>query len=204
MKEFIYINENSLSNILCNEIIQLYENESNNYDHRYEGVTRCGMKKNIKDTLDISLQIDTIEEDPTLSHWLPYVKILTTELTNNLLLYKKQIDPENDLYNFDEEYQNIFYTTFLIQRYSNNKGKYIYHTDDSIDVKLKKYRKLTYLWYLNDVQEGGETEFFGNFKVKPTQGKMIIFPAEKFFPHSGLIPISNDKYIATGWIYCDY
>ena len=65
-------------------------------------------------------------------------------------------------------------------------------------------RKLTFLWYINDVEEGGETEFFGNHKIKPEAGKLILFPASWTFPHCGKMPISDDKYIITGWLWEHY
>ena len=66
----------------------------------------------------------------------------------------------------------------------------------------KTYRVLTYLFYLNDVDEGGETEFYGgDIKIKPKQGKMILFPSSWTYPHSGKMPVSSNKYIITGWIY---
>ena len=91
--------------------------------------------------------------------------------------------------------------TILIQRYYKGKGKYIKHNDFAIKWDEKKYRVVTFLWYLNDVTEGGETEFWGSHKIKPEAGKLILFPACWSFPHSGLMPISHDKYILTGWLY---
>ena len=61
-------------------------------------------------------------------------------------------------------------------------------------------RIVTFLFYLNDVEEGGET-FFYNGKVKPEAGKLILFPATWTYNHKGNMPISNDKYIVTGWFY---
>jgi hypothetical protein len=60
------------------------------------------------------------------------------------------------------------------------------------------------MWYLNDVHEGGETEFFGSYLIKAEIGKMIIFPSDWMFPHCGKTPISNDKYVLTGWLYVDF
>jgi hypothetical protein len=57
------------------------------------------------------------------------------------------------------------------------------------------------MWYLNDVEEGGETEFFGNYKIKPETGKFVLFPATWTYPHAALVPRSGDKYIITGWFY---
>jgi hypothetical protein len=91
----------------------------------------------------------------------------------------------------------------LIQKYDKNKGKYIYHNDSRIDYKNKKTRMFTFIWYLNDVYEGGETEFI-NFKIIPERGKLVIFPASFVFPHCGNMPVSDDKYILTGWVYSSH
>ena len=65
-------------------------------------------------------------------------------------------------------------------------------------------RHLTFLWYLNDVEEGGETEFWGQYGIKPEAGKLILFPASWTFPHKANVPISSDKYIITGWLWQHY
>jgi hypothetical protein len=36
--------------------------------------------------------------------------------------------------------------------------------------------------------------------IKPKSGKLLIFPACWTYPHRGTMPISDDKYIITGWI----
>jgi hypothetical protein len=60
------------------------------------------------------------------------------------------------------------------------------------------------LWYLNTVNDGGETEILGDIIVKPEAGKLLLFPASWTFPHRGKMPISEDKYIVTGWFHvCD-
>jgi len=61
-------------------------------------------------------------------------------------------------------------------------------------------RIITFIWYLNNVEEGGET-LFEDFKIKPMEGSLLFFPATWTYPHSGAMPTSNDKYIITGWIY---
>ena len=61
-------------------------------------------------------------------------------------------------------------------------------------------RIITFIWYLNNVEEGGET-LFEDFKIKPMEGSSLFFPATWTYPHSGAMPTSNDKYIITGWIY---
>ena len=61
--------------------------------------------------------------------------------------------------------------TFQIQCYKQNIGHYVYHHDFSC--ASKSHRVLTYLWYLNDVAEGGETEFlYQKCRVKPTKNRL--------------------------------
>ena len=62
------------------------------------------------------------------------------------------------------------------------------------------YRTVTWLLYLNDVEEGGETEFlYQGFKQKATKGTLVIFPASYTHTHRGNPPYSNAKYVITGW-----
>jgi len=61
-------------------------------------------------------------------------------------------------------------------------------------------RVLVWSIYLNDVKEGGETEFlYQSERVKAEQGKILVFPANFLYTHRGNPPLSGDKYILTGW-----
>ena len=56
---------------------------------------------------------------------------------------------------------------------------------------------------MNDVKVGGTTDF-ENFSIQPEAGKIVIFPSTWNMFHRGVMPISNDKYILTGWIWSKY
>ena len=60
-------------------------------------------------------------------------------------------------------------------------------------------RFISFLWYLNDVEEGGQTLFHGK-EVKPKKGRLVIFPPLWLFPHMGTEPISNTKYIMSSYL----
>ena len=63
-------------------------------------------------------------------------------------------------------------------------------------------RFLVLFFYLNDVEEGGETYFQDiDFTVQPKEGRLLIFPPTWMFPHAGLKPVSNDKYIAGTYLH---
>ena len=63
-------------------------------------------------------------------------------------------------------------------------------------------RQLVAIWYLNDVDgPGGETEFlFQDVKVKPEQGKLLLFPPFWTHEHRGVELEAGVKYIATTWV----
>ena len=63
-------------------------------------------------------------------------------------------------------------------------------------------RFLSFIFYLNDVEEGGET-VFDSIKIQPKEGRLIVFPPMWMFPHAGKIPISNTKYIMTTYLRYD-
>ena len=69
---------------------------------------------------------------------------------------------------------------------------------DHVDVGdyISARRFLVFFVYLNDVKEGGETEFPTlDLQVSPECGTILVFPATWTFLHRGNVPISNDKYI---------
>jgi len=54
--------------------------------------------------------------------------------------------------------------------------------------------------YLNEIEEGGETEFlYLNKRVKSKAGRVIIFPAGFTHTHRGNPPINQTKYILSSW-----
>lgn len=203
MDKYIYTNKTSLSSELCNDIIQLFEIENK----KYEGVTAAGLNKNIKNTMDFVIPKDN-------NKWYKIYNFLSKELQYNIKEYLNNLNNNDEYKNINQD-TNITYKffdnnkyyihNFMVQRYNRNEGKYVYHNDFMIDHKKKQNRIITYLWYLNDVIEGGETTFHsGEIKINPEIGKLILFPACWSYPHCGKMPLSSSKYIITGWIYIDY
>lgn len=61
-------------------------------------------------------------------------------------------------------------------------------------------RILTFSVFLNDVAEGGETEFlYQRKRYAAKKGDALLFPCGFHHSHRGNPPISNEKYIITGW-----
>ena len=96
-------------------------------------------------------------------------------------------------------------TGYQIQKTSPNSG-YTWHDDfdPSYDnTSSAGIRVLSFIWYLNDVSEGGYTEFIDGTKIQPERGKFLIFPSTWNFIHRGFPPKKESKYIITGWLHSD-
>ena len=119
------------------------------------------------------------------------------KLTNDYIHYIRETIPDVDITNGIVQLNDSGYH---IQKYEPNKGFYTWHNDFRFDAD-RGQRFLTFIWYLNTVDEGGETEFTNGVKIKPEKGKVVMFPATWTYTHRGCIPYSNEKYILTGWIY---
>ena len=195
--KYTYTNPKSLSPEICTDIIQLFETELAN-KKCYKGVTGSGLNLKYKNTFDFQITQST---DP---NWIKVKELLIKELHTNVKQYCNTLNqpPENNKYGFKAIYYDTLHineVNLQMQKYDKEKGIFTYHNDFSIE--NDKHRVVVFLWYLNTVEVGGETELFGSTKIKPEMGKLLLFPACWCFPHCGTIPISDNKYIITGWIY---
>ena len=109
---------------------------------------------------------------------------------------------QNCLYHYINEYTylgNFSYVSSLVllQKTEPTQGYHLFHAEN-VNWNLES-RTMAWMVYLNDVEEGGETEFlYQKLKVKPRKGTILIWPGSYTHLHRGNPPIS-DKYIATGW-----
>jgi len=79
-----------------------------------------------------------------------------------------------------------------------HEGYHTFHAEVGSIESSSRY--LVWLCYLNDVEEGGETEFlYQGLKIKPETGKMLIWPAQWTHIHRGNPIYKGEKYYATGW-----
>ena len=160
---------------LADKILQFYKSSETK-----EGQSGGGyIDKSVKDSLDIRLG------DPHLFN------LYEDSLIEILNLYEKE-------YPHSTESIPFVATGFNIQGYYPPTGGYHrFHYEKSYPHNV--YRHLVYMTYLNDVEDGGETEFlYQNVKIKPEKGLTLVWSADWFFTHKGHTS-SSEKYIITGW-----
>ena len=98
-----------------------------------------------------------------------------------------------------ETHDNHTIFTYKIQKTERSGGYHIWHAENGEKVHLR--RMGVYLLYLNDVEEGGETEFlYLSKRVQPKKGRLLIWPPNFPWTHRGNPPLSGEKYIMTGWL----
>ena len=179
--DLVFVKDNDLSSEVCKEIITKYEN-----DHRkVPGQTAGGLRPEIKNSID--LVISRYED------WENICDFLYKKLDENLKQYInfiKEKFPQDMI--IDEQGFNLKPCGFQIQK----SGYYRWHNDEMTE--YNRVRTITFIWYLNTIEEGGETGFHFK-KVKPEEGKFVFFPATWDYPHCGF-PAEN-KYIITGWLW---
>ncbi len=178
---FIFEFNDSLNNEQCNNMIERFENSSE--DH-YQG--RIGQK--FKKDTTIKKSTDMVISGK--EKWKDVDELLFTSLAKALSKIKKQFDF------FSGPFKDVGYA---IQR-TNPDEYYHWHIDGGSHQFSD--RQLVAIWYLNDVDgPGGETEFLNqNVKVKPETGKLILFPPFWTHEHRGVKLQKGVKYIATTWI----
>ena len=93
--------------------------------------------------------------------------------------------------------------TINIQKYPAGQGGYPHwHCEVTPEPTGEAlHRVVLWMYYLNDVAEGGETEFFFQRRaVQPRRGRLVVAPAGFTHTHRGNVPRSGDKYIITSWL----
>lgn len=199
--EFVYLRENCISKEMCNDMISKFDMSP----RKYYGVTSGGYMKSSKNTIDFNIPIhreDNFSTEYEKELWLSHSEVFLKTLGKNLKIYREKINNKyKGVKTIDD---NLFTEIFLFHRYVKGEGVFIDHSDNEVsrhgESKVKE-RILTYLFYLNDVEEGGETIIGNGIKIKPKAGSLLLFPACWTYPHKGETPLSSDKYIITGWLH---
>jgi len=190
LDKFIGIFKNAYSKDYCESVIKNYNQMiQSGYGVRRTEMSPPKLKTTVDDTQIFSDDID-------------YLPLRTLSSDFNKVFWEKcypVYEQEYAILNQSERHSNY---SFKIQKTKIGGGYHLWHNESSS--RLYCNRLLTWSLYLNNVDEGGETEFlYQHIRVKPEQGTLVIWPAAFTHTHRGNPPLSNEKYIVTGWTeYC--
>lgn len=195
LQDTIGIYPNAFSSEFCDTILKAYDRALLT-NQVYQGSSASGVQKNIKNSKDYNLLL--------ARNVYPDLKKVCDEVCN---IFNTHV--QKYVNNFPHQDQFSGMTNFIepttfeilqIQRYTKNEGHYnAWHHESGTFTMSRRYFAL--LVYLNDVQEGGETEFlYTGQKVKPEKGKLLLHPAGFPYVHRGNMPVSEDKTILISWL----
>lgn len=190
-KDIIRVFDNTLPPEFCEELIEMYDN----HPKKHQGT--CGNNKidlRVKNTIDLFIsnkpdlkRFDTKLHETLMSYTAQYLERLEEQTTKKNWSF------------FPFETNGMADDGYNMKRYEINEGRFNWHRDDKVTTSGVT-RNVAIIWYLNDVQEGGYTEFFDGTKIQPAQGRLLMFPATWTFGHQGVPPVSNPKYIITSFL----
>ena len=187
---FIKVYDNTLTDEFCRDVCRKMDSD----DRKELGVFGRNKKTdpNFKSSLDLRIS--------GLSDWQEEDDIFFLTISQFLKKYQDDIQTATSG-KFSFSYEGHIYadTGYLVKVYKPG-GHYDWHQDYVIDA-YSGVRELTFIWYLNDDFDEGETEFVNGRKITPKTGRLLIFPASWMYVHRGCRVKKNNKYIVTGWYF---
>ena len=136
---------------ICDDLIKGFETS----DYKYPGITLKGVDKTVKHSTDVN--VDNLNCQDA-------VKKYSYELQKVLTKYIDKYKFCNDCYPF-----SIYCAQ--VQHYKPTEGYFVWHSERDGSNSIVNNRYLVFMTYLNDVNDGGETEFYyQKLKVKPRKG----------------------------------
>lgn len=183
---FVTLIDNALPKNLCDEVISFFG--------------ECNKKGIVFDRQSTEKVSPLVKKDESLD--------LGVQTMHISLAWNMHFKLSEHLTNHFKEYNNKYYAgdSFLLQGLKVQKtepsgGYHPWHDDGGGNkTDMGCNRAFTFIYFLNDVEEGGETEFlYQRERVKPVKGNAVWFPSCYTHMHRGNPPLSGTKYILTGW-----
>lgn len=197
VKNFVMTVDNMLNLEICDFIVEQIKNPEKHYKSFTTIDNRKGRQdKQLPGSLFLT-HVTGIQAAENIDFGDKVGDLFTDCLVEGLKVYSK-IMAEGLIPTVDKSF--IDFTEFKFQETKPSGGFHDWHYENGSH--QNKERFLVWSIFLNDVEEGGELEFlYHSMRVKPKKGSMVLFPAGFTHTHRGNPPISNTKYIATGWYY---
>ena len=167
-----------ISHGLCDDLVNYYK------DAKYNKIdaSNSGWSPDVKQGIDLTILPNT--NNQIINEYLDCI-------TGALQKYFKKYPEANHLMEISEP--------FNIQHYPSGGGFKKWHCER--DTEQTNQRSLVFMTYLNDIPNGGGTEFkfYPDFKVNAKKGLSLMWQTDFTHTHRGVVS-EYEKYIVTGWI----
>ena len=180
LNDFIHIYENALESSICDSLISLFDQTSDKHE-RFENEGKPNFTQfNLTENKEITSEVNQIHN----------------HVIKNVFTYRDKYYEFVDTRVFPKDHA---FEQFRIKKYNpGGEDRFDTHVD-VLDYSSAR-RFLSFMWYLNDVETGGET-VFKDLTIQPKKGTLLIFPPLWLFPHKGNSPISESKYIMSTYLH---
>jgi len=188
ISNFIGVYDNYITKDECDKAIKLYEDQDkfNKTVNRIASEKTSILQKQDQQYFANSNNVDVWWED------------LKSMIFNFEIAFKHYSENTGALDAYDGGPFN--FTSLKIQKTLPTEGYHTWHIEHHKGYH-NEARAFAYSVYLNNVEEGGETEFLHFSKrVKPKTGRIVIWPAAFPYVHRGNPPLKKEKYILTSWM----
>jgi len=189
--QHIGIFKNAIDPNWCDSMVEFFEKYNDVSEHRTNYFSKDAL-----DADDNSIDLKKlIKKYPKESNYIIKLNSYFDKILNDFV-YKSYLKRYPG---FPYSY-NI--TGYKIQKTLPGKGFHIWHAEQDRFINPGAINRfMAYTVYLNDIKEGGETEFLEQHKrVSPEKGTIVLFPSGQTHIHRGNPPMAKTKYIATGWL----
>jgi hypothetical protein len=192
IENFVGVFDDVLNPKYCQDVIDLFETSAN------LNFTKTRQQMGVASPMNTDTDVLCLRKN-----WVPD-QILFNSVSENLNYFIEKSWECYSLYRkkygaLDNVGKHMFYNDVKIQKTVPGQGYHAWHCEQ--DNRARGSRLLLVLGYLNDVEEGGETEFlYQSLRVKPKRGTLMICPSGFTHTHRGNPPLNGTKYVINGWI----
>ena len=185
---FIYCEKKSYSKKSCDNLIGYFEDNIN--------LAKCGFGGDAFNATnrDKAIELDDLEIPLHLAGGNSFWGLVDS--------IKKGVENYKKIYPLINQrlcHWNLYHTCQLMKYEPNHYYNHIHCEADGYGRPFCE-RCIAWMIYLNDIKEGGGTEFIHqNFTSKPRAGDMYLWPAYWTHMHQGVVAPNECKYIITGW-----
>jgi hypothetical protein len=180
LNDFIHIYENALESNICDFLISLFDQEPDKHERHDNDGKPNFTQFNFTENRDLTSEVEQVHN----------------HVIKNVFTYRDKYYEFVDTRVFPKDHA---FEQFRIKKY-NPGGEDRFDTHVDVIDHASSRRFLSFMWYLNDVETGGET-VFKDLIIKPKKGTLLVFPPLWMFPHKGNPPITDSKYIMSTYLH---
>lgn len=181
LQHYIRVYDDVLDRGMCRKLVDSFTALA-----RFQTVNGRGVRAGLEDSAWTELDVSRLSDAPFLSYFRQLV-------SRQLQRYNADVGlpipvPDSPLL-----------SPLILKCYRAGSDEKFQTHFDSINEVCDRY--LVFLWYLNDVSEGGCTWFPGlQAGVAPRAGRLLMFPPYWLYAHQGQPSPTQDKYILSTYL----